>query len=87
MLANRFMTSPSNFAAFRSVNLIDSWVDVTRETPSNPDAYDGFHTVHRLYMTAAFRILRAKQQVGGREGVAAFLNDFGVATQRLAPPS
>jgi hypothetical protein len=47
------------------------------------------------------RSLRAKQQVGGREGVAAllvdgnsgeshlttFLNDIGVATQRLAPPS
>jgi len=50
-------------------------VDVTRETPSNPQAHDGFHTVHRLYMAAAFRILRAKQQAGGREGVAALLVD------------
>jgi tRNA(Arg) A34 adenosine deaminase TadA len=50
-------------------------IDVTRETSSNPQAHDGFHTVHRLYMAAAFRILRAKQQVGGREGVAALLVD------------
>ena len=35
-------------------------VDVTRENPSGPNAHDGFHTIHRLYMAAAFRILRAK---------------------------
>jgi tRNA(Arg) A34 adenosine deaminase TadA len=48
-------------------------VDVTRENPSGPNAHDGFHTIHRLYMAAAFRILRAKQNPGGREGVAAIL--------------
>jgi tRNA(Arg) A34 adenosine deaminase TadA len=48
-------------------------VDVTRENPSGPNAHDGFHTMHRLYMAAAYRILRAKQNPGGREGVAAIL--------------
>jgi len=50
-------------------------VDITLETPSTPGTHDGFHTVHRLYMATAFRILRNKQNPGGREGVAALLVD------------
>jgi pyrimidine deaminase RibD-like protein len=50
-------------------------IDITRENPSGPGAHDGFHTIHRLYMAAAFRILRAKQTAAGREGVAAILVD------------
>jgi tRNA(Arg) A34 adenosine deaminase TadA len=53
-------------------------VDITLETPSTAGTHDGFHTVHRLYMATAFRILRNKQNPGGREGVAALLVDkFG----------
>jgi len=48
-------------------------VDIRLETPSTKDTHDGFHTVHRLYMATAFRILRNKQNPGGREGVAALL--------------
>lgn len=50
-------------------------IDITRGNPSGQGAHDGFHTIHRLYMAAAFRILRAKQFPGGREGVAAILVD------------
>jgi tRNA(Arg) A34 adenosine deaminase TadA len=50
-------------------------IDVRLETPSNPGAHDGFHTVHRLYMAAAYRMLRAIQNPGGRAGVAALIVD------------
>jgi len=50
-------------------------IDVTRENPSGQGAHDGFHTIHRLYMAAAYRILLAKQTPGGREGVVAILVD------------
>ena len=50
-------------------------VDVTRENPSNPNAHDGFHTVHRIYMATVFRILRSYQIAGSREGVAALVVD------------
>ena len=50
-------------------------IDITRENPSGHGAHDGFHTIHRLYMAAAYRILRAKQTPNGRDGVAALLVD------------
>lgn len=50
-------------------------IDLTRENPGTPNTHDGFHTVHRLYMAAAYRVLRAMQATNGREGVAALLVD------------
>lgn len=49
-------------------------VDITKENPSTgKDTHDGFHTIHRLYMAAAYRLLRAKQGTNSRQGVASLL--------------
>ena len=49
-------------------------VDITkREAPSQETKHQGVHTVHRLYMAAAFRLLLGGADVDQNTGVAAFV--------------
>lgn len=49
-------------------------VDITkREEPNEGTKHQGVHTVHRLYMAAAFRVLLGGTNVGNNTGVAALV--------------
>lgn len=64
-------------SAYKLPKLPAPGVDMTRENKSSTDAsginqHDGFHTIHRLYMAAAFALLN-KTYTGGRSAVLALI--------------